>query len=48
MEKVKKFWDVEENQTLEFTEKIETCEISGKYDIILDIVKVNTDEEIGA
>lgn len=47
MKRVHKVWD-EEDRTMEFTEKMETCETSGKYDIILDIVKVNTDEEIGA
>ena len=48
MKNVNSLWSAEGDHTMEFTEKMETCEISGKYDIILDIVKVNTDEEIGA
>lgn len=46
--KTNSFWNEEDEQTIEFTEKMETSGISQKFDIVLDIVKVNTDEEIGA
>lgn len=48
MKNVNSLWSAEEDHTMESTEKMETSGISRKYDIILDIVKVNTEEEIGA
>lgn len=40
-------WNKEKEQITEATEKMIICEIDRKFDIIMDIVKVNTEAEIG-
>lgn len=40
--------DIEINeQTTEATEKMSICEIGRQFDVLLDIVKVNTEKSIG-